>query len=180
VQPLSERVKFRGKIVAGVRRSCVQALIVVLFSINTAQLFGFGAAGPFAHSNITRFAIERFSQDQGIAVDPTCAELIIQGNIENDVDFTDQDIYHCDNNNLVGCSRLLGELKHRASGESNRFSSLETMGNALHIVQDFYAHSNWVEKAKVSMALARWRVTRTSRPCPTCRADSSRTRSRSL
>lgn len=72
-------------------------------------------------------------------------ELIVQGNLQADSRFMNTDEYHCDNNNILGCADRFRTLKDESARDISYASGLMKLGRALHIVQDFYSHSNWVE-----------------------------------
>ena len=113
---------------------------------------GFGGAGPYTHIRITLEAMERFSYESGYDVDPICAETLIQASVVSDnAEGMEQRTFHCDSNDLAGCSFRLDQFKQKANGAFVREVGLENMGRALHIVQDFYSHSNWVESYQFLM-----------------------------
>jgi Bacterial Ig domain len=69
--------------------------------------------------------------------------------------------YHCDNDSITECSRVIREHKRRivnklsdiiANPSKNTVyddiffkTEIKKLGYALHTIQDFYSHSNWVE-----------------------------------
>ena len=129
------------------------SIIIVFFLIlvNQKPVKSFGK-GPMTHAVITQIALMDFANQTGREVDFVCAEALIQGSILSDnLHFGALDTYHCDNNNIAGCSYRLDQLKGEANREFLPADSLKKMGQALHIVQDFYSHSNWVERFQLLM-----------------------------
>ncbi|MCE9599990.1 MAG: hypothetical protein K8S54_18665 [Spirochaetia bacterium] len=135
----------------------VRVTIVLLFltAHSQKQIEAFGGSGPYDHQVITRLALERYMQEHDVFVNPICEELIAQSAVVSDSSYhSGQDMYHCDNNNIAGCSYKLDELELESRNSATSVEGLQRMGQALHIVQDFYSHSNWVEIMSISMILA--------------------------
>jgi hypothetical protein len=66
-------------------------------------------------------------------------------NVDNDFDHS---AFHCDGENFDGAQMRLTELKAQVilKLRSGRIDEARiALGSALHTVQDFYSHSNWVE-----------------------------------
>ena len=130
-------------------------LLLVFLWQPRPSLDAFAGAGPETHFSITRQALKDFAADRDIAISPLCGDMIRQFSVISDSggyakDFT----LHCDNDRLADCSYRLDELRFQAVHAVELTSSLRNMGMALHLIQDFYAHSNWVENAGFSMLLA--------------------------
>ncbi len=120
-------------------------LLGFIFLLNMKPAAGFGK-GPFSHAVITRLALEQYTIETNWELETSCAQVLIQSSIVSDnANFGSKDTYHCDNNNLQGCSWRLDQLKGEARKDPVALKSLQKMGQALHIIQDFYAHSNWAE-----------------------------------
>ena len=116
------------------------------------DVYSFAGAGPFTHFSITTDALDRFAHETGWDVDVICAEILLQSSVVSDsVEGMQQYTYHCDSNDLVGCSYRLDQFKGLANRAYLREDSLRRMGMALHIEQDFYSHSNWVETFGATM-----------------------------
>jgi len=129
-------------------------LLVLLLSANIRPVRSF-SSGPYSHAVITRIALEEFTAETGWELGFECAQLLIQASIMNDrEDFMLKDTYHCDNNNIAGCSYRLDQLKGEAHRAYSPMEAFQKMGMALHIVQDFYSHSNWPERFHLSMVQA--------------------------
>lgn len=134
-----------------IRLALVCALVAILGSpLRSGRAFG--GSGPYNHIRITYEALDRFSQETGNDVNTYCAELLAQGAVVSDsANKMPNYTLHCDNNDLVGCSYRLDQFKQEANKSMSQVDSLQRMGQALHIVQDFYAHSNWAEIFGASM-----------------------------
>ena len=115
-----------------------------ILSHNT-ELFSFGPRGPYTHKRITFDPFDAFSKESGFEINPICMEAIWQGNIQSDAILGDKDVYHCDNNQIQRCSQTFHDLLEETKKIQNHHMGLLNLGKALHILQDFYAHSNWVE-----------------------------------
>ena len=119
------------------------------------RLDAFAGAGPETHFSITRKALKDFAADRNISINPFCGDMIRQFSVISDSGGYAKDYtLHCDNDRLADCSFRLAELKFQAVHAVELTSSMRNMGMALHLIQDFYAHSNWVENAQFSMFLA--------------------------
>lgn len=55
---------------------------------------------------------------------------------------------------MPGCSFRLNEFLSKAYTSTNHIQAIFYTGLALHLVQDFYSHSNWVEIHNFSFVLA--------------------------
>lgn len=129
--------------------------ILALFAAPAIDVDAFAGAGPETHLTITRKALEQFSRNRDISISPMCGELISQFAVVSDSDGYAADFtLHCDNDRMPACAYRLNELKYQAVHAVELHSSLRNMGMALHLIQDFYAHSNWVENAQFTMLLA--------------------------
>jgi hypothetical protein len=115
---------------------------------------GFGMRGPYTHEKINQEAFKLFSKRTGFEVRIDCAEMINQYNFQADVFYPNKPEYHCDNSEFYRCSALLENLKTSGIKDPNLVTTLRKIGLASHIVQDFYAHSNWVEITRTSYAMA--------------------------
>jgi hypothetical protein len=115
--------------------------------------FSFGGGGPFDHQVIQISAFERFTEDKPFEINFFCMNAIIQGNYSADGNYADLDAYHCDNSNFVGCSQTLNNLME-STNSINLGSGLINLGLGMHIIQDFYAHSNWTEIVENDVILA--------------------------
>jgi hypothetical protein len=74
-------------------------------------------------------------------------DTIGDANAEVDDD-QDHSALHFDGENFDGGQTRLAQLKNgvvSALKDDNRGAARKSLGNALHTLQDFYAHSNWVE-----------------------------------
>lgn len=130
-------------------------LCAVLSVPEHEEIQAFGGAGPHNHLEITRRSLERYAAESGVELSAHCQELIMQGAVVSDSQqYAGLDMFHCDNNNLPGCSYKLDELTREAEMTFFLPTTMQKIGQALHIIQDFYAHSNWVEINGFSFFLA--------------------------
>jgi hypothetical protein len=129
-------------------------LFAGLILSETDILSGFGMRGPYTHERITQEAFELFSKRTGFEVRYDCAELINQTNTQADVFYPLKPEFHCDNSEFFKCSLQLEKLKGDSLKNPSYYHSIREIGLSTHIVQDFYAHSNWVEIAKNSYTMA--------------------------
>jgi hypothetical protein len=133
--------------------------LLLLFLILESPNFSFGIPGPYSHKEIELKVYAEFAVSKNIELNFLCTNSISQFNFQSDVFFPKNDQYHCDNSNFVGCSSLFHELI-TDSYKVDTLSGLRKIGLALHIVQDFYAHSNWVEIVENSQTLAPFEMMR--------------------
>lgn len=96
----------------------------------------------------------------------------------DDPAFQTQSSYHFDNEDFSGGSNRLISLKERIitkiiSNNPPVGSARSDLGGALHTVQDFYAHSNWVElgNSDINLKLGRESFTGADRNAVTCPND---------
>jgi hypothetical protein len=158
-RPGFARRAFRGNLIRG-------ALVALLGLHGLAgEIYSFAGAGPYTHIGITTDALDRFSHEIGWDVALSCSEILLQTSVVSDTaENMEQFTFHCDNNDLAGCSYRLDQFKGEANSAYSQLESLKKMGMALHIVQDFYAHSNWAETFGFSMFPAPIRVFKDIRP----------------
>lgn len=128
------------------------SLFIVAMSYRPAVAFG--PAGPFDHHRILIDALDRFSRKSGWEVNPGCTLQLNNFAYLSDGEYAHLDFYHCDNSNFYGCSMELSRRVHRGQVALTQSEALRNLALALHIVQDFYSHSNWVERFKFSMIQA--------------------------
>lgn len=133
-------------------------LILVFFLVEMPfqRILSFGGNGPFQHSTITAEAIKRIDRKSNFSLSMNCYLKILQMSMQSD-DFDEykkNPTYHCDNNDLPGCSFRLNEFLSKAYTSTNHIQAIFYTGLALHLVQDFYSHSNWVEIHNFSFVLA--------------------------
>ncbi|MCB1159959.1 MAG: hypothetical protein H7A25_21845 [Leptospiraceae bacterium] len=130
------------------------AFFTILFNAEICVgLSGFGMRGPFQHNIITLEAIRRFSKKKGVNINFACASVLIHGSEMNDIYFSHDPSYHCDND-INACTLRLKQLFDTSRGTISPVLFQKNLGIALHIVQDFYSHSNWVEIFEQSYYLA--------------------------
>lgn len=126
---------------------------IFLFFILDSPNYSFGISGPYTHEVIQLKAYEGFAASKSVELNYACINMLTQFNYQADVLHMKNDSNHCDNSNFIGCSKGLHDLLEE-SFTSDSISGLRKIGMALHIAQDFYAHSNWVEIMESSTTLA--------------------------
>lgn len=129
-------------------------LALASYQPDSRALHAFGPTGPFDHHRILIDALDRFSRKSGWEVNPICTGLLNNFAYTSDGELGHLDFYHCDNSNFYGCSMMLDRLKRNARNATSQVEAMRDLALALHIVQDFYAHSNWVERYRFSMIQA--------------------------
>ena len=116
--------------------------------------------GGDVHQNITSQALSGIvipSQFGRPTFTMAAIKEIVKANIKIKIDdHQDRPSWHCDNNDLNGCSQVIDALKQKIIAalriqtpftlvEQHARATRKSLGEALHTLQDFYAHSNWVE-----------------------------------
>lgn len=112
--------------------------------------------GDYTHESITYTALRQLLSDQnfiapGINISPSvssAAREIAQANANVDLFEALTDEAHFDNESFVASqNRLIQMLANvrEALANSDVHLARKSLGKALHALQDFYSHSNWVE-----------------------------------
>nr|WP_315256779.1 hypothetical protein [uncultured Duganella sp.] len=112
------------------------------------------SGGSLTHQDITQRGIEELDK-RYFAVPKLTASMqkaldqIIEANAKVDEDQTSS-AKHFDGENAVGAQLRLATLKQNIldalrSDPINALGARDNLGSALHTIQDFYSHSNWVE-----------------------------------
>ena len=122
------------------RRSLFKLLSVLLvyLLVPGQNLFAFKAS---IHEQFTNSVLKTkgFSDKSAAAVG--------DANYYTDIYEPNNDAAHCDDENLDGCSQRLNTKLNNVITQlaaCNKKDALKEMGRGLHTLQDFYAHSNWV------------------------------------
>jgi hypothetical protein len=126
----------------------VLVLIVSLYC--SAPVYAFK---PVDHASITKEALSQISENvngRQIRFSMDAINDITESNIRtDDIAFQSQSDLHFDNEDFLGGSKRLVRWRERVikkvAGSRNGRSARVDLGSALHTIQDFYAHSNWVE-----------------------------------
>lgn len=114
---------------------------------------GLGAITPGeSHAAITKEAVQLVYDDLGVTKVTKsmkkARQTMLDGNASVDEKFAAQTARHCDAENLSGCSNIiiseLQDVVDQVKGD-NVEAAREALGRALHTLQDFYSHSNWIE-----------------------------------
>lgn len=152
----------RTKLKVPARRLCVAVLSGLLVAGNAAA---FNPAKEFGHVGITAdgarlatyttAASERLNFSWRAIEELRAAGAGVDGLVNGE--FSDP-AAHCDNEFLANCTRRIINLKNEAisaligTGPRDPRRARIAIGRALHTVQDFYAHSNWVNSPGPSHA----------------------------
>ncbi|MFC5514066.1 dockerin type I domain-containing protein [Massilia jejuensis] len=131
--------------------------ILCVFCLQNANAFvpstALGSVTPGeSHSAITKTALAQVYKDLSLTtVSSTmndASEQIRDGNAEVDEIFSKDSAYHCDGENISACSTNIVKHVNQAVadlGANNLDAARKNVGMALHTLQDFYSHSNWIE-----------------------------------
>jgi von Willebrand factor A domain-containing protein 7 len=115
---------------------------------------------PSIHIDITNKAISSIQYEIGgrkVKFTKQAIQEINSANIHtDDLIFQTRSSFHFDNEDFIGGSKRLINLKRllvaNISMDSPKGSNARSdLGGALHTVQDFYSHSNWVEMGNNSI-----------------------------
>jgi len=117
------------------------------------------SAGSLTHQDITQRGIEELDK-RYFAVPKLTASMqkaldqIIEADAKVDEDQTSS-AKHFDGENAAGAQLRLATLKQNIldalrSDPINASGARDNLGSALHTIQDFYSHSNWVEQGNSS------------------------------
>lgn len=131
-------------------------LIIAITNFPINHTISFSHQGPHTHNSITADAIVRFAQTKGIDISVYCSSQLWYLSNKNDFipTYKHDKTYHCDDNDIMGCSWRFNQLVTKAIDSPSLPHALRYTSLALHIVQDFYSHSNWVEINNFSYILA--------------------------
>jgi hypothetical protein len=113
--------------------------------------FGHAAPGDASHESITEQAITEFAreeQDFSGKPEKNAVKTIVNANGYTDINELPDSDAHFDSENFSGgqirLERKLQEIQ-RSIEKGNVYEARAALGKALHSIQDFYSHSNWVE-----------------------------------
>lgn len=152
----------KNKIKLSIILSCLLGLVLFLGISSPAFAFSIGSKfntdpnhEKITEEVLTDFQVKvgdetfKFARSKYEAYDSI--NQIVKANKETDdpqKQFNNPEL-HFDAEDFLGGSERVIELKEEiirsVTEESNGFSARGKLGTALHTVQDFYAHSNWVE-----------------------------------
>lgn len=172
------------------RRFVARALIGALVCLPAAQVQAFKPTAEFGHVGICRDAIAPItrtsSTGETLRFSQRAIEQIRDATAGVDEIFSDRGEFsvplaHCDDELLPACSGRIITIKNdivaNLSSESRDGTAARAqVGRALHTLQDFYSHSNWVNtpgpgNAGFNSALGRSAVPALARTTATCVDD---------
>ena len=149
------------------RKLVFAAVLLICFSFVQQILFAFKSGFKVSSLdyivNIHRSILERALQSGEIGVTQACLNIIDQGAASQDEltspKFISSPQNHCDENKIAECHAYFVE-RFRVAAEASRdafkdtdpndpnssiYKSLYALGEGMHTMQDFYAHSNYLE-----------------------------------
>lgn len=156
-----------------------------------SRALAFNVLAPEVHQPITKEVLQNYHVD-GVdgRFSDNAIEIIVGANrsVDNDQSKTE---LHFDGENFIGGGKrvktlkedIIGRVQEALASGSTATQAIHTrLGGALHTVQDFYAHSNWVELEKqknpgnemINKELGRGEISNVADGnTPTCPTDAS-------
>jgi hypothetical protein len=112
------------------------------------------------HENITAQALTgytpfKLSNGSDATFSAEALSVITSGNVDNDLAANNIPELHADEERLLGSFRyVLGQRARiaRAARSGDFTEAQEDLGSALHTIQDFYAHTSWIEGGHTGLA----------------------------
>ncbi len=168
---------------AAAHLSCGLLTALVVLSTCPRPLLAFKPDGTGGgHAEITREALAGVSRvvgGQRVAFSQEAIEEIVAANLATDyVWYQAAPAYHFDDEELGASSQRLVSLRQEVVAEllapcPPGLRARLRLGEALHTLQDFYAHSNWVELGNAGINRTLGRTVSTGLPAdvPTCKED---------
>ncbi|MES2741470.1 MAG: HET-C-related protein [Pseudomonadota bacterium] len=135
----------------------VIALVIALGMTASSKSFvpsaGLGALTPGeSHAAITKTGLATIYGEVGVTTVSRSMEqardTLVESNAAVDKDFENSTAHHCDAENINGCNEVIVRSFDAAVGSvlsNNLDDARKNFGAALHTLQDFYSHSNWIE-----------------------------------
>ena len=172
------------------RRRVARALVLVAALLAAASAFAFKPTAEYGHVGIVRDAITPITRTattgETLRFSERAISQIREATAGVDELFSDRGEFwvptaHCDDELLPGCSQRILTIKAtilsnlQSSGRDGEEARAQ-LGRALHTLQDFYAHSNWVNNpgpahTSFDPDLGRTTVPRLGPTIPTCVDD---------
>ncbi len=125
--------------------------LLVLFFVNSGVAFAFKPFAKGGHTDIIKNALKDF---KGQTFSDKAITLIIYGNRYVDSVEILNSAAHFDNEDIRGGAKRLVDIRDEIINEINNTDIVFNtevqfkLGRALHTLQDFYAHTNWVDGLK--------------------------------
>lgn len=119
---------------------------------------GFSSIAGRSHAEITEDALDLILQQDFGVTDKTDAsekacEVMAEAAGTPDAYHASETAWHCDAENFLGCHSTIieGRLSATREATNGRYENGQGfLGQVLHPLQDFYAHSNWIELGNTS------------------------------
>lgn len=135
-----------------------------------APLFAFWpnwsfGTGSSTHEQMTRLELVELDEEFFGVSTPTremwkAIAEITEANAQVDVDHKHDHPWHCDGEGIPACRALIAASVDTIPGlvRDHRIDlARQQLGSALHTLQDFYSHSNWIEAGNSGALPALWR-----------------------
>ena len=129
------------------------------FKVAFVSVVGLNLMGSPYHEIITESALTfleiPLSFGKKVSFDLNTASLVALANAETDSEFWDIPAVHFDNEEMFYASKRLIDLRASivARATAGEYAvSRKLLGQALHTLQDFYAHSTWVDRGETGLA----------------------------
>lgn len=138
-------------------RIITNILLIVLAVLLPGQSFGFKPTAEYGHVGIVRDALQDIKRTSSKGNEFMFSERAIKEIRDADASVDDMTgefnnpSAHCDNELLHDCTFRINSLKHaitdnlKDDNARNGAGARREVGRALHTLQDFYSHSNWIE-----------------------------------
>ncbi|QNA88539.1 hypothetical protein G4G28_08640 [Massilia sp. Dwa41.01b] len=139
------------------------ALVAALGAVGSSYAFvpsvGLGAITPGeSHAAITKTGLTTIYGELGItSVSRTmeqARDTMLEANAQVDKTFETSTAHHCDAENINRCNEVVVaafDSAVRSVQANNLDDARKNFGAALHTLQDFYSHSNWIELGNNSL-----------------------------
>ena len=115
--------------------------------------------GSAIHERITWIGLSQvqvtLSNNKKVAFTIPATGLVVIANAETDSAYLDIPFVHFDNERFATAGRRLLVLRSAVGAKASTgdfVGARESLGQALHTVQDFYSHSTWVERGEPGLA----------------------------
>jgi hypothetical protein len=146
------------KLIYKQNRTIIILLLLTIAALLPAQSFAFTPTAEYGHVGIVRDALKDIKRTSSKGNTLVFSERAIKEVRESTAsvdevtgDLVDHPASHCDDELLHDCTFRINSLKKAVidnlKNDSNRNGSgaRREVGRALHTLQDFYSHSNWIE-----------------------------------
>lgn len=140
--------------------------VCMMVALGLATASAFQIAPEDHHRQITFSAIKRLGLADQASFDFDYYMLQI-GNADSGQDLHQgENAFHVDNCAFAASSAYVAEQWRliESAGQPHDLGSVKALGRLLHAVQDFYAHSNWIELHQNAATIPLWNLDPASLP----------------